>query len=86
MKNIVKEAISAVIDYIDEMEYGESTTTRFILGSLGYELSIDEMIEVDFEAAEEIESSRDYVMDKSAHDGLIEGLPFNLDFVKIKKV
>ena len=45
MKQTVKEAIKAELEYIDSMEYGEATTTRFIMGSLGYELRMDDMIQ-----------------------------------------
>ena len=85
MKEIVKEAIQAEIKYIDEMKFGEVTTTNRIMRYLGYEFDFDELMDVESAVYEEVERTRDYVMDKSSHEGNIEGLPFNLDFVKMKR-
>lgn len=84
MKAIVKEAIQAELKYIDEMELGEATTTNRIMHKLGFgeKLSHDDLMDIEYEVYEEVEKSRDYVMDKSSHYGLIQGLPYNLDFVK----
>jgi len=86
MKKLVKEAIQAELKYIDEMNYGDATTTARIMHRLGYEdLSFEDLMDVEFGVYDEVEKTREYVMDKSSHDGRVEGLPFNLDFVKMKR-
>ncbi len=86
MKKIIKDAIDAEVKYIDEMAFGDSDTTARIVRKLGFDtLYIEDLFNVEAGVYEIIESTRDYVLDKSAHDGLKEGLPFNLDFVKKRK-
>lgn len=85
MKKIVKEAIEAELKYIDDMPYGDATTTARIMHMLGYNLGFEELMDVEFAVYDEVEKTRDYVMDKSSHYNKVEGLPFNLDFVKKKK-
>ena len=52
---------------------------------LGFEGCSLDLFDVEDGVFEEVEKTRNYRLDKSAHDGLLEGLPFNLDFVKVKK-
>lgn len=85
MKKIVKEAIQAELKCIDDMNLGESTTTNRIMKQLGYNLDFSDLLDVEFGVYDEVEKTRDYIMDKSSHAGKKEGLPFNLDFVKIKR-
>lgn len=86
MKTIVKEAIEATLKYIDEMDFETSETTARIAGKLGFNLSTEDLFDIECEVYEEVDRSRQYILDKSHHDGLVEGLPFNLDFVKRRKL
>lgn len=74
MKKIVKDAIQAELKYIDEMEFGEVTTTNRIMHKLGFneKLSYDDLMDIEYGVYEEVEKNRDYIMDKSSHDGLVE--------------
>jgi len=87
MNKTIKEAIEAELKYIDQMNYGESSTTSRIMGILGFEsLFMEDLFDIEDGVFSAVEKTRDYVLDKSSHENMLEGLPFNLDFVKKKKV
>lgn len=86
MNKSIKEIVKEVIEYTDSMRIGDRTTTNRIVHKLGYEkLDTYDLWDIENGLMEEVINSRDYVLDKSSHDNRVEGLPFNLDFVKIPK-
>ena len=86
MKKMVKEIISDVIEYLDNTEMGYSDTIARVLNKLGYDsIAISDLFAIDIGVREEIERTRDYILDMSEYDGKCSGLPFNLTFVKSVK-
>lgn len=87
MKTKIKELIAKELEYIDNMPFGTSTTTNRIMIELGYKnLDFEDLMDIEYGVYNVIEESRDYILDKSHHDDMVEGLPFNLDFIKNNKV
>ena len=80
LDKIVKEEI----EYIDQMPTGIASTTARIAVKLGYgNLSFDDLFYIEDKVMNGTKH-KEYRLDKSSHNGKVQGLPFNLDFIKIK--
>lgn len=82
-KNEIRQIVEAMITDLRECEDGTSTTTGELLRVYGYEVN-----DLDFSDAMDIHytlfriARQNHIkLDMSAHYGLVEGLPYNLDFI-----
>ena len=82
-KNEIRQIVESMIEELRECEDGTSATTRDLLTAQGYDAD-----ELGFSDAMAIHNAlfrlagRNHIkLDMSAHDGLVEGLPYNLDFI-----
>ena len=78
-----KDVVTKVADYIEALPEGSRTTTYRILVKLYGEeaaLKMDDFM-LHFEIYDEIERRGNVIMDGSEHEGKVEGLPQNLDFI-----
>jgi len=78
---IVKKAIEIIEGY----ENGTSDTTARIVHRINPVVEESELFDYHIAICDEIEKRGKVVLDYSAHDGLIEGLPYNLDFIVHRK-
>ena len=85
MSENIKEMVDAVLKYIDEMEFGESTSLSCIMDELGLDVGMAESFEMRNLLYSEAEKTRDYIMDMSAYDDMEVGLPQNIPFVKMPR-
>ena len=82
-----KSVVNSVVEYIESLPEGSSTTTFKILGKLYGEESAWNMdpFSLHFEIYDEIERRGKVELDLSEYDGLIVGLPQNYTFVVRKR-
>ncbi|MGN0361911.1 MAG: hypothetical protein ACI4ET_03640 [Bilifractor sp.] len=86
-KSDLKHIAEDLIEDLRKMDDGSRTTTSRLLMARGYtdrEFSPIEMIEIHddlFKAAK----ANHITLDMSEHDGKVEGLPFNLEFIVRKR-
>lgn len=86
VRKFIKDAIIKEVKYIDNMNFGEGSTTSRILRDLGYgKMSHEDLMDIEFGVIKRVKKTRDYILDKSHHEGKEEGVPYNLDFFKAKK-
>ena len=75
--------VNNLIDYLLECEDGTDITTSQLLRAVGYNMDeFDDYNLMDihdglFKAAK----TSHLILDMSAHENMVEGLPFNLDFI-----
>lgn len=77
--------IEKAIDVVKTMPYGENTTTNRIvhLISPNVDLDFDELFEIENEIYM-LDESNEMVLDKLSHFNKIQGLAYNLDFIKLE--
>ena len=82
-----KSVVNSVVEYIESLPEGSSTTTFKILSKLYGEESAWNMdpFSLHFEISDEIERRGKVELDLSEYDGLIVGLPQNYTFVVRKR-
>ena len=78
---IVKKAIEIIEGY----ENGASDTTAKFVHRINPAVEESELFDYHIAIYDEIEKRGNVMLDYSAHDGLIEGLPYNLDFIVHRK-
>ena len=82
-KNEIRQIVEIMIEELRECEDGTSTTTRDLLITQGYDaddLGFSDAMAI-HNALCRLARQNHIILDMSAHDGLIEGLPYNLDFI-----
>lgn len=81
----LKKLKEQVVSVVRELPYGSyETTSRIVSRLTDYNsLDTDELFELE-EAVYSLDESNEMVLDKFEHFNLIQGLPFNLDFIKLK--
>ena len=74
-----------VLRAVKEMSYGEYATTARLAYSImpDAELDFDDLFTLEH-AIYSLEETNEMVFDKFAHYNMLQGLPYNLDFVKLK--
>lgn len=85
MSNYSKEEILQIAEYLveelRELDDGASTTTAKLAADCGYDdMDMSELFELD-EALFKAAKKNHIKLDLSSHKDMVEGLPFNLDFV-----
>lgn len=77
--------IEKAIDLVKALPYGENTTTNRIvhLISPNADLDFDELFEIE-NAIYTLDESNEMVLDKLSHFNKIQGLAYNLDFIKLE--
>ena len=82
-KNEIRQIVEIMIEELRECEDGTPATTRDLLIAQGYDIDT-----LGFSEAMAIHNAlfrlagRNHIkLDMSAHDGLVDGLPYNLDFI-----
>lgn len=78
-----KDVANTVVDYIESLPEGSSTTTFRVLAKLyGEDVAWElDPFELHFDICDEVERRGKIEMDMSEHDGLIVGLPQNYRFI-----
>lgn len=75
------EIAEKMIVFLKKQENGYDTTTAIMAREMGYpDLSFEDLMNLNMKVFELAEKNG-IVLDMSKHEGLFEGLPFNLDFV-----
>ncbi len=72
--------VDKMIAELEKQEDGFQTTTGRLLIGMGYDFDHDELMDLHFKLFDKAEEKGLY-LDMSEHDGKIEGLPYNLDFI-----
>ncbi len=74
-----------VIEEVRHMPYGERSTTARIAHRVApsVELDSDDLFELE-DAIYTLDGTNEFVLDKFEHFNLIQGLPYNLDFIKLE--
>ena len=79
----VKNVAEQLLEKVRELPDGTDTTTSRLLTDCGYDLDqlpVNFLFAVHYELYKSAEKAG-ILLDMSAHEGKVEGLPFNLDFV-----
>ena len=82
-KNEIRQIVESMIEELRECEDGTSATTRGLLIAQGYDvdaLGFSEAMDI-HNALFRTARQNHIILDMSAHDGLVEGLPYNLNFI-----
>ena len=75
------EIAEKMIAFLRKQEDGYDTTTGIMAHVMGYpDLSMEDLMDLNMKVFALAEKNG-IVLDMSKHEGLFEGLPFNLDFV-----
>lgn len=84
-KSELEELKQKVIEYVRLMPYGGYSTTARIAYSIcgDQQLSTEDLFELE-DAVYALDQVNEIVIDKMEHFELVQGLPFNLDFVKLE--
>ena len=79
----LRRIVRAVNKKLRECEDGTDTTTCQLIMAAGYDvnkLSEGDLLDI-HEALFRAAKASNITLDMSAHEGLVEGLPYNLDFI-----
>lgn len=83
-ENEIREIAEKCADKLEEVPDGFEITTAMLVHECGFKIDFDDMMRIDFEIRKAARA-RKIKLDSSKHDGLVEGLPFNLDFAVYHK-
>ena len=75
--------VDDLIDYLRECEEGTDITTGQLLQAAGYnvdEFGISDLMDIHDELIKTAKHNH-IILDMSAHENMVEGLPYNLDFI-----
>lgn len=85
MKNSTKNIVMNAANYIESLPEGNRTTTYRVLKQLYGEEKFIDAFEIHFDIFDEIDKRGNVILDMSEHEGKVEGLPQNLDFIVRRK-
>ena len=82
-KEDLQYIVEDLIDELRECENGTAFDTVQLLKSAGYDISEfdhDDLYDIHFTLFRKAKENH-ITLDMSAHDGMVEGLPFHLDYI-----
>ena len=81
-KKELEPVVKRMMECIEEFPDGTEITTYHLVKHAGFDAEklYDDMFDIHFNLFSEAEKAN-ITLDMSKHDGLVEGLPFNLDYV-----
>ena len=80
-----QKIINKAVEIIEGYKNGTSDTTARIILGIDPSAGHSEFFDHHYAICEEIEKRGRVLLDYSAHDGMLEGLPYNLDFIVRRK-
>ena len=78
-----RQIVKDLYKYLHECEEGTDITTCQLLDAAGYKVdqfSEGDLMDINRELFKSAKANH-IILDMSAHDGMVEGLPYNLDFI-----